>query len=125
MTTPTTQVTAMSTAAISSMPIEVMILPRWFFFHMTKVAYWSRTVIAPLLILMAHKPKAANPRKVHIRELFAVPPEQERGYMVNPTGTRIGDAFLLLDKVLQVVEPCFPKFTRRRAEKAERMAMAH
>ena len=104
--------------AVPVMPIEVMILPKWFFFHMSKVAYWSRTVIAPLLILMDRKPKAANPGNVDIRELFTVPPEDERRYMINATGTRLGDLFILLDKVLQVANPYFPKGPRRRAEKA-------
>jgi len=26
------------------MPVEILLLPRWFPFHMTKVSYWSRTL---------------------------------------------------------------------------------
>jgi squalene-hopene/tetraprenyl-beta-curcumene cyclase len=48
--------------AVPVMPVEIMLLPRWFPFHMEKVSYWSRTVIAPLLIVMAKKPAAKNPR---------------------------------------------------------------
>ena len=33
------------------MPVEIMLLPSWFPFHLSKVSYWSRTVIVPLLIL--------------------------------------------------------------------------
>src|SRR5918994_6078071 len=47
--------------AVPAMPIEIMLLPRWFPFHLAKVSYWSRTVIVPLLILMALKPQARNP----------------------------------------------------------------
>ena len=43
--------------AVPVMPVEIMLLPRWFPFHMSKVSYWSRTVIAPLLVLMAQKPR--------------------------------------------------------------------
>ncbi len=43
------------------MPVEVMLLPRWFPFHMSKIAYWSRTVLTPLLILFALRARAANP----------------------------------------------------------------
>ncbi len=46
------------------MPVEIMLLPKWFPFHLDKVSYWSRTVIVPLLILMALKPRAENPRGV-------------------------------------------------------------
>ncbi|MEM7722161.1 MAG: squalene--hopene cyclase [Pseudomonadota bacterium] len=97
------------------MPVEIMLLPRWFPFHMSKVAYWSRTVIAPLLVLYALKPKAANPTGLTIRELFVTPPEDHRAYNVNPTGTRIGDLFLGLDRVLQFTETRFPKPLRAKA----------
>jgi len=46
--------------AVPVMPVEIMRLPRWFPFHLTKVSYWSRTVIVPLLVLMAKKPRARN-----------------------------------------------------------------
>ena len=47
--------------AIPVMPVEIMLLPRWFPFHLDKVSYWSRTVIVPLLVLQALKPRARNP----------------------------------------------------------------
>ena len=36
--------------AVPSMPIEIMYLPRWFPFHLSKISYWSRTTLVPLLI---------------------------------------------------------------------------
>ena len=42
--------------AVPVMPVEIMLLPRWFPFHLTKVSYWARTVIVPLLVLQALKP---------------------------------------------------------------------
>ncbi|MEX1204148.1 MAG: squalene--hopene cyclase, partial [Dongiaceae bacterium] len=101
--------------AVPVMPVEIMLLPRWFPFHMGKVSYWSRTVLAPLLILMALKPRARNPRGVDIAELFVTPPEQERRYLVNPTGKWTGEMFLWLDRVLRLVEPRFPQRRRTRA----------
>ncbi|MEM8947976.1 MAG: squalene--hopene cyclase [Pseudomonadota bacterium] len=101
--------------AVPVMPVEIMLLPRWFPFHMDKVSYWSRTVIAPLLIVMAKKPRAKNPRGVDIRELFTKPPELERRYNVNPTGSAVGNLFLGVDKVLQRAEPLFPRISRERA----------
>jgi squalene-hopene/tetraprenyl-beta-curcumene cyclase len=101
--------------AVPVMPAEIMLLPRWFPFHMDKVSYWSRTVIAPLLIIMAKKPTARNPRGVGIGELFATPSDRERRYNVNPTGSTFGNLFLGLDQVLQRVEPFFPRFLRERA----------
>ncbi len=94
------------------MPVEIMHLPRWFAFHLSKVSYWSRTVIVPLLVLMAKKPRAVNPRRVSIRELF-VP-----GAPIPPpglTGSMWADAFARLDRHLRMVEPYFPTAWRKRA----------
>ncbi|MGH8580998.1 MAG: squalene--hopene cyclase, partial [Gammaproteobacteria bacterium] len=48
-------------------PVEAILLPRWFPFHLSKVSYWSRTVMVPLLILCSLKPKAVNPKGVDVR----------------------------------------------------------
>lgn len=101
--------------AVPVMPVEAVLLPRWFPFHMDKVSYWSRTVMIPLLVLASVKPKAANPRGIGVPELFTVPPDQEQHYHHNPTGSRLGAMLLKLDSVLRVVEPYFPKSLRRRA----------
>ncbi|MFO0996782.1 MAG: squalene--hopene cyclase [Alphaproteobacteria bacterium] len=103
--------------AVPVMPVEIMLLPRWFPFHMTKVSYWSRTVIAPLLVLMALKPRARNPLGIGISELFVTPPEAERHYMRNPTGSAWGAFFLGVDRILRVIEPLFPRALRTRAIK--------
>ena len=56
--------------AVPMMPVEIMLLPMWFPFHLSKVSYWARTVIVPLLVLNAKRPVARNPRGVRIDELF-------------------------------------------------------
>ncbi|MEM9061888.1 MAG: squalene--hopene cyclase [Pseudomonadota bacterium] len=101
--------------AVPVMPVEAMLLPRWFPFHLSKIAYWSRTVLVPLLVLYAKRARAANPTGLDIRELFTVPPEDEKVYNINPTGSRIGDLFLKLDKGLRIVEPWLPKGARSKA----------
>ncbi len=58
------------------MPVEIMLLPRWFPFHMTKVSYWARTVMVPLFVLGALKPRARNRRGVGIDELFLMEPKK-------------------------------------------------
>ncbi len=106
--------------AVPVMPVEIMLLPRWFPFHLSKVSYWSRTVIVPLLILMALKPQARNPLGIGVRELFLEDPETT-DYPLNPTGTALGALFKRLDAVLRVMEPLFPKGSRQRSIKlAER-----
>ena len=106
--------------AVPAMPVEIMLLPRWFPFHLDKVSYWSRTVIVPLLILMAVKPQARNPRRIGIAELFVTPPAAERHYIDNPTGAAWGRFFLAVDRVLRRLERHLP---RRRRELAIRRAV--
>ncbi len=104
--------------AVPSMPAELMLMPRWFPVNMWKFSYWSRVVIAPLLILAALKPVAKNPRGASCLELFSTHPEDIKKWHINPTGSRWGEFFLQLDKVLQKVEPHFPKRGRAKAIKA-------
>src|SRR5277367_6371071 len=72
--------------AVPYIPVEIMLMPRWFPFHLDKVSYWSRTVIVPLFILCTYKPRAKNPRNVHVRELFVTPAEEEHHYFKLPSG---------------------------------------
>ncbi|MEM7424071.1 MAG: squalene--hopene cyclase, partial [Pseudomonadota bacterium] len=112
--------------AVPTMPVECMLLPRWFPFHMSKIAYWSRTVLTPLLVLYAKRARADNPTGLGIAELFVTPPDQHKTYNVNPTGSRIGDVFLQLDRGLRLLEPHLPKGARGKAIKAaEAFTISH
>ncbi len=99
--------------AVPVMPVEIMILPRWFPFHLEKISYWSRTVIVPLLVLQALKPKPIL--HTHVQELFVTPPEKVKNW--HPSNDRSGWAtfFRGLDKVLRVGERFIPKSTRKRS----------
>jgi squalene-hopene/tetraprenyl-beta-curcumene cyclase len=101
--------------AVPTMPVEIMLLPEWFFFHLSKVSYWSRTVIVPLLVLMAKRPRAINPHGIHIQELFTRPPEKIRDYIRGPYRSVWGHAFKALDVVLKRAEKFFPEGVRARA----------
>jgi squalene-hopene/tetraprenyl-beta-curcumene cyclase len=98
------------------MPVEIMLLPKWAPFHLDKVAYWSRAVMVPLLILCGRKPQAKNPRNVDLRELFTTPPEKERDYFRRPG--LMTQLFLMFDRVGRLVDPLIPKSVRSRATRA-------
>ena len=105
--------------AVPVMPVEIMLLPSWSPFHIAKVSYWSRTVLVPLLVVMALRPRARNPLGVTIGELFLEPPEAVRDWIAGPTSSPLAMAFGVLDRLLRVAEPFFPPDPRRRAiEKA-------
>jgi squalene-hopene/tetraprenyl-beta-curcumene cyclase len=94
-------------------PVEIMLLPKWFPFHIDKVSYWSRTVMVPLFILCTRKPKAKNPRNIGIRELFTTPPEKERHYFKR--SGMLAKAFLAFDHVGRMIDPLIPAGIRARA----------
>jgi squalene-hopene/tetraprenyl-beta-curcumene cyclase len=101
--------------AVPVMPVEIMLLPNWSPFHIAKVSYWSRTVLVPLLVLMALRPRARNPHGVTIGELFLEPPESVRDWISGPTSSPLSLAFGMLDRLLRAAEPLFPADPRRRA----------
>jgi squalene-hopene/tetraprenyl-beta-curcumene cyclase len=102
--------------AVPAMPVEIMLLPRWFPFHIDKMSYWSRTVIVPLLVLMAHKPKARNRKNVRIDELFLEPPDTLRLAPKAPQQKWFWFVFFrAIDVLLRALEPWFPKRLRQRA----------
>jgi squalene-hopene/tetraprenyl-beta-curcumene cyclase len=101
--------------AVPVMPVEIMLLPRWFPFHLSKVSYWSRTVIAPMLVLMAKRPRARNPRGIRIDELFSTPPEKVRNWHSNRTQSIWNPVFRGIDAVLRMLQPLMPPPLRRRA----------
>jgi squalene-hopene/tetraprenyl-beta-curcumene cyclase len=99
-------------ANVPTVPVELILLPRWFPIHLSKMSYWARTVIVPLLVLAAKQPLARNPRGVHIAELFmpgvsaASPraPHQSAGWSA---------FFAVLDRGLKIVP--WPKGLRAKA----------
>src|SRR5690348_4935108 len=101
--------------AVPVMPLEIMHLPLWFPFHLSKVSYWSRTVIVPLLVLMALRPVARNPRNVSVQELFRTPPAEVRAWIRGPYRSVWGRFFKAVDSVLRVVQPAFPARSRKSA----------
>jgi len=101
--------------AVPTMPVQMMLQPVWSPFHISKMSYWARTVLVPLLVLFAKKAQGENPTNRNIRELFVIPPEKEKVYNVNHTGSYWGTAFLQLDKFLRFIEPSALKAGKKKA----------
>ena len=107
---------ALTWSAVPVTPVEIMFLPRRFPLNLSRISYWGRTVLVPLLVLQALKPLARNPRRVDIDELFLRPPREVR----RPSRARHQSKvwfgmFATIDAVLRTVEPAVPRALRRRA----------
>ncbi|WP_340318276.1 squalene--hopene cyclase [Rhizorhabdus argentea] len=100
-------------AAVPEMPVELILLPRWFPIHLSRMSYWARTVIVPLLVLQALKPVARNRRGVRVDELYSGTPSAlsraSGGKWLWTAG------FGLLDRILKPLAPYWPKRLRQRA----------
>jgi len=105
--------------AVPVMPPELILLPRWFPFHIGKISYWARTVLVPLTVVMARRPQPVAPIGVDIGELFATPPDEVREW---PGGAHQQEPwsslFKAVDKALQRAQRLFPRTHRIRAEAA-------
>jgi squalene-hopene/tetraprenyl-beta-curcumene cyclase len=98
------------------MPVEIMLLPRWFPFHIAKISYWARTVLVPLTVLYALRPQPKNPRGVSVEELFCTPPDKVGRWPKGPHQRfPWSQIFGAIDRILRVVEPGFPAASRKRA----------
>ena len=100
-----------------AMPIEIMLLPQWFFFHLNKISYWSRTVIVPLLILYAKRPVCRLAPEEGISELFVSPGNELQHLDRFVPGSFFKNCFLLLDRSLKKVDPLMPRVLRKKGLK--------
>jgi squalene-hopene/tetraprenyl-beta-curcumene cyclase len=100
--------------AVPTMPPELILLPRWFPIHLSKMSYWSRAVIVPLLVLGALKPRARNPKGIMIDELLTSQsaPLRRKGANLKPLWAL---GFNALDRLLKACDRLWPKRLRSRA----------
>ncbi len=69
---------------IPHMPVELMLLPKKFYFSIYAISYWSRAVLIPLLIVFAHQPVCRISREQGIEELFIIPRAEIRYWRYPP-----------------------------------------
>jgi squalene-hopene/tetraprenyl-beta-curcumene cyclase len=101
--------------AIPTMPVELILLPKWFPIHLDKMSYWARTVIVPLLVLQVKKPVARNARRIRIDELYQTAVKARPKSAVANRSAFWTWFFNTLDVVLKAVDPFWPRGLRRKA----------
>ena len=87
--------------AVPAIPPELVFLPRWSYFHMTKVSAWTRTMILPLSLVVTLRPTRKLPRELGIDELFV--DQRVRHSMKNKSSApkAWSTCFLGVDRVLK------------------------
>jgi squalene-hopene/tetraprenyl-beta-curcumene cyclase len=107
--------------AVPAIPPEIVFLPHWFYFHLTKVSAWTRTMILPLSLVVTLRPTRRLPRVRGIDELFVDPRERRRLTLRHdtPAGWRV--LFRAIDHGLKLLHRLGGTPVRRFAiRKAER-----
>jgi squalene-hopene/tetraprenyl-beta-curcumene cyclase len=103
-----------------SVPVELVLLPRWFYVNLYAMSSWTRTIVVPLSIFSAHKPvRRLGPGK-GIAELFLDPPETPQWPAV-PTRRWLSwtNFFLGVDWLYKRLERWLGPLRRRALEQAE------
>jgi squalene-hopene/tetraprenyl-beta-curcumene cyclase len=99
---------------VPTIPPEFILAPRWFPIHISMMSYWARTVVVPLLVLCALKPRARNPKGVLVPELYTGVPCE-----ITTQATHVHKGwqtfFAGLDRVLKLVEDRWPAALRNKA----------
>ncbi len=91
--------------SVPAIPPEVVLLPKWFYFHLDKVSAWSRTMIMPLAVVSSYRPVRQLPAPRGIMELYS-----NHDYLHRPfTGfdkqlLSWRNLFLAIDKGLKIWE---------------------
>jgi len=94
-----------------AVPPEAVLLPRWAPINLYKVSAWSRTIIVPLSIMSALRPKVALDERLGISELFLKPPEQWPA--LRCPGQKGGTGLLSWDRFFRTIDRGL-KFLQRR-----------
>ncbi len=80
-----------------TVPPEIILLPRWFYFNVYEMSSWSRAIVVPLSIISATRPFCAVPDRASIAELV-VPGHRPRARSL------WGAMFRGLDAALKLVD---------------------
>ncbi len=61
---------------LPTIPVELVLLPKWLFFNIYELSSWSRAMLLPLAIINHFKPTRQLPAEQHLHELYPAGLEQ-------------------------------------------------
>ena len=126
---------------IPAIPPEIILLPRFFYFNVYEISYWSRAILIPLSILYAKKPNRNTGLELSIDELFHRDQglngdsqedgngesggAKQRKLAIDPNLLSWRSFFTLVDRILRMLEKSPVKPLRGLAlKKAEKWVVA-
>lgn len=107
--------------AVPAIPPETIFLPRWSYFHLTKVSAWTRTMILPLSLVVTLRPTRMLSSRLGIDELFLDQRERHRLSGKPDVPPRWRRFFHTADRLLKVIHQLGgTPFRRMAIKRAER-----
>jgi squalene-hopene/tetraprenyl-beta-curcumene cyclase len=107
---------------LPTIPVEMVLLPKWAPFHIYKMSSWSRAMLVPLSVINHFKPTRVLPGDKQLHELYPLGTEYKDFRL--PRDQRFftwRNFFLTLDDVLKFLHPLkFRPMRQRALEEAER-----
>ena len=107
---------------LPTIPVEMILLPKWALFHIYRMSSWSRAMLIPLAIINHLKPTRTLPGDKQLHELY--PLGTEHSDLRLPRSERFWtwrNFFLRVDEILKIFHPLRIRPVRERAlEEAER-----
>ncbi|MEY2496597.1 MAG: squalene-hopene/tetraprenyl-beta-curcumene cyclase, partial [Verrucomicrobiota bacterium] len=107
---------------LPSIPVEMILLPKWSFFNIYKMSSWSRAMLIPLAIINHFKPTRELPGMKQLHELYPLGTEHKDFTLArDPRFFAWRNFFLRGDHALKVISKLGWRPMRKRAlEEAER-----
>lgn len=107
---------------LPSIPVEMILLPKWVFFNIYKMSSWSRAMLIPLAIINHFKPTRELPGMKQLHELYPLGTEHKDFTLPrDPRFFAWRNFFLRADHALKIISKLGWRPMRRRAlEEAER-----
>ncbi|QPJ61876.1 MAG: squalene--hopene cyclase [Candidatus Nitronauta litoralis] len=107
------------------MPVELILLPNWFYFNVYEMSSWSRGTVVPLTMVYAHKPVWPLSEEHSVPELFT-PADRDLSVKSTKPGLNWPNTFLFIDKTLKTLGKLGWKPLRKAAmKKALRWTLDH
>ena len=85
---------------VPAMPVEIILLPKSFYFNIYEMSSWSRGTVVPLTIIAAHKPVWPLQPGQSVREMFTSA-DADLSIQSKKSGLNWPNCFLFIDKVLK------------------------
>lgn len=112
---------------VPTVPVEMIIFPRFFYFNINEISYWSRCIVIPLSIITSKRPNHPLGEDFTLDELYTVP-RREVSYRLERDQTRLTwrNFFIDMADIFKRYEKLHINFLRTIAiERAEKWMLDH